>query len=74
MSLWDWVGVVLFAPLLLALGILLVYIVIGLLGSRARLRRVAIQRETEARDEARDEPERPAATPRRRAPSQSPGD
>jgi hypothetical protein len=70
MSLWDWVGVVLFAPLLLALGILLVYIVIGLLGSRARLRRVAIQREIEALDAA----ERPAATPRRRAPSQSPGD
>jgi hypothetical protein len=74
MSLWDWVGVVLFAPLLLALGILLVYIVIGLLGSRARLRRVAIQRDIEALDAARDESERPAATPRRRAPSQSPGD
>jgi hypothetical protein len=70
MSLWDWVGVVLFAPLLLALAILIVYIVIGLLGSNARRRQVAIQRRAEAPEAA----ERPAAKPRRRAPSQTPGD
>jgi len=41
MSLWDWIGVVLFVPLLVALAILIVYLVIGMIGSNARRRKIA---------------------------------
>ena len=66
MSWVDWVGVVLFAPLLLALTLLLGYVIVGIIGSGPRRRRIAQQAaaEPEATDEAR-----PKRTPR-----QAPGD
>jgi hypothetical protein len=66
MSWLDWIGVVLFVPLLLALTILLVYLTIGIIGSGARRRRVA--QEAAAKREA-------AATVKpKRAQRQVPGD
>lgn len=66
MSLGDWIGIALFAPLLLALTLLLVYVVIGILGSGPRRRRIANQPPDE-REPSGDA--KPAATRR-----QAPGD
>ena len=62
----DWVSVILFVPLLVALTILLVYLVIGMLGSNARRRKIAAQ--------AAAEPEPTEATRPKRATRQVPGD
>jgi hypothetical protein len=62
----DWIGVVLFAPLLLALVTLLVYLTIGFIGSGARRRRVA--KEAAAKREAPDK------VKAKRTPGQAPGD
>lgn len=61
MSWVDWIGVVLFAPLLLALAILMVYLTIGIIGSGARRRRIAI--EAAAKRESMDTV-KPKRTPR----------
>lgn len=62
----DWIGVALFAPLLVALALLLGYVIIGVIGSGPRRRRIANQLKAEPgpADEAR-----PSRNPR-----QAPGD
>jgi hypothetical protein len=65
MSWLDWIGVVLFAPLLLALALLIVYLTIGMIGSIPRRRRIA----REAAERAAKDIVRPKRTPR-----QAPGD
>ena len=65
LSLLDWVGVVLLAPLLLALTILIVYLIIGMIISGPRLRRIAREKQTpKPTDEIK-----PTTSPRR-----APGD
>ena len=44
MSMIDWLGVVLMAPFLVAMALLIVYFTIGVLGSRRRLRKIAIEK------------------------------
>jgi hypothetical protein len=66
MSWLDWIGVVLFAPLLLALAILIVYLTIGFIGSGARRRRVAMEAAAKRESAATAKP--------KRTPRQAPGD
>jgi hypothetical protein len=66
MSWLDWIGAVLFVPLLLALATLIVYLTIGLIGSPARRRRIA--EEAEAKRASTDE------TRPKRAARRVPGD
>lgn len=66
MSVVDWIGVALMAPFLLAMTLLIVYLTIGLLGSRKRLRQIA---EAKAATPPAEENVRPSRTP-----SEVPGD
>jgi hypothetical protein len=55
MSLADWIGFALLAPLLLLMGVLFVYLLIGVIGSGPRRRRIANQPPDEQPDEANPE-------------------
>ena len=56
MSLADWIGFALLAPLLLLMGVLFVYLLIGVIGSGPRRRRIANQPPAEQPDEATPSP------------------
>ena len=62
----DWIGIALFAPLLLALVLLLVYLIVGIIGSGPRRRRIA--------ERAAAEPEPTEEARPKQSPSQVPGD